>query len=206
MKILILNGSPRADGNTAFAINTMKEVFATYEGVEVEVVQVGNQPVKGCLGCGACYKLGRCVQDDIVNEIAAKFEQADALVLASPVHYASPDGMLIALCDRLFYSTNFDCTMKVGAALAVARRGGTTAALDVLNKYFGIVGMPIAPSCYWNNIHGAKPGEAAQDEEGVRIMKTLADNIVFLCRSIALGKERYGLPEKQPKARTNFIR
>ena len=205
MKVLMINGSPRPKGNTATALAEMERVFGA-EGIEVETVQIGNKDIRGCIACGTCGERGACVFDDAVNEIAAKFEQADGLVVATPVYYASPNATVIALLDRLFYSAHFDKTMKLGASVAVARRAGTTATLDVINKYFSFAGMPIAPSKYWNVAHGAKPGEAAQDEEGMQIMRTLARNMAFLMKSIALGKERYGLPEKEPGIMTNFVR
>ena len=205
LKVLMLNGSPHANGNTAVALREMEEIFKA-SGVEVETVLIGNQAVRGCTACGACGKLGKCVFDDVVNELKPKFEEADGLVVASPVYYASANATLVACLDRLFYSTPFDKTMKVGAALAVARRSGTTATFDELNKYFSISGMPIATSEYWNTLHGAAPGEAAQDGEGLRTARVLARNMAFLMKSIALGKERFGLPEKEPKIKTNFIR
>lgn len=205
MKVLMINGSPRPKGNTATALAEMERVFDA-EGIEVETVQIGNKDIRGCIACGTCGERGACVFDDVVNEIAPKFEQADGLVVATPVYYASPNATVIALLDRLFYSAHFDKTMKVGASVAVARRAGTTATLDVINKYFSFAGMPIAPSKYWNVAHGAKPGEVVQDEEGMQIMRTLARNMAFLMKSIALGKERYGLPEKEPGIMTNFVR
>lgn len=205
MKVLVINGSPKANGNTARALAEMVGIFEA-EGVEVEYLHVGNKIVRGCLGCGVCYKTGRCVTDDIVNEVAPVLEACDGVVVGSPVYYASANGTLISFLDRLFYSTRFDKRMKVGASVAVARRGGCTATFDQLNKYFGISGMPIAPSQYWNIAHGAKPDEIEQDAEGMQTMRTLAKNMVFLMRSIALGKERFGLPEKEAPARTNFVR
>lgn len=205
MKVLMLNGSPRKDGNTSIALEEMKKIFEA-EGVETEIVRVGNKDVRGCIACGRCYELGKCVFDDVVNELAPKFEAADGLVIASPVYYASANATLIAFLDRLFYSTPFDKTMKVGASVVAARRGGLSATYDELNKYFTISSMPVASSQYWNSIHGAMPGEAAQDKEGLQIMRTLARNMTFLMKSIALGKEKYGLPEKEPFQRTNFIR
>ena len=205
MKVLMLNGSPRANGNTALALKELEKVFAA-EGIEVETVQLGNKPIRGCVACGGCYKAGRCVLDDSLEELAAKFQEADGLVVASPVYYASANATLIAALDRLFYSTRFDKTMKVGASVAVARRGGCSAAFDQLNKYFTISGMPVASSRYWNSVHGAAPGEAQQDEEGLVTMRTLARNMAFLMKSIALGKEKYGLPEKEKGKMTNFIR
>lgn len=205
MKVLMLNGSPRANGNTALALKELEKVFAA-EGIEVETVQLGNKPIRGCVACGGCYKAGRCVLDDSLEELAAKFQEADGLVVASPVYYASANATLIAALDRLFYSTRFDKTMKVGASVAVARRGGCSAAFDQLNKYFTISGMPVASSRYWNSVHGAAPGEAQQDEEGLVTMRTLARNMAFLMKSIALGKEKYGLPKKEKGKMTNFIR
>ena len=205
MKVLLLNGSPRANGNTALALAEMEKVFAQ-EGIETEVVQVGNKAVRGCISCYSCYKKGKCVFDDVVNDLASKFRDADGLVAASPVYYASPNATLIATLDRLFYSTDFDKTMKVGASIAVARRGGCSSTFDVLNKYFTISGMPIASSQYWNSVHGRKPGQAAEDAEGLQTMRTLARNMSFLMKSIALGKAQYGLPEKEKHQFTNFIR
>ncbi len=204
MKVLLLNGSPHKDGNTAIALREMVKVFEA-EGVEAEVIQVGSQAVRGCIGCGTCARMGKCVFDDVVNETAAKMEDADGLVIASPVYYGSANATLIACLDRLFYSGQFDPRMKVGASVAVARRGGCSATFDELNKYFLISGMPVAASQYWNSVHGRVPGEAEQDLEGLQTMRTLARNMVFLMKSIALGKESFGLPEREPRAVTNFI-
>lgn len=205
MKVLLLNGSPRANGNTAAALAEMEKVFAQ-EGIEVETVQVGHKAIRGCIACGSCYESGKCVFDDGVNEIAQKFEEADGLVVASPVYYASANATLIAVLDRLFYSTRFSKTMKVGASVAVARRGGCSATFDMLNKYFTISGMPVASSQYWNSVHGGKPGQAVEDAEGMQTMRTLARNMSFLMKSIALGKAQYGLPEREAPRFTNFIR
>jgi len=205
MKVLILNGSPKPDGNTAIAIEEMRKVFAE-EGVETEIVQVGNKDVRGCIACGRCGELGRCVFDDVVNEIAEKFEKADGLVVASPVYYASANATLIAVLDRLFYSSHFDKTMKVGASVVCARRGGCSATFDELNKYFMISSMPVASSQYWNSIHGRTPGEADEDEEGKQTMRVLAGNMTFLMKSIALGKEKFGLPKTEEREWTHFIR
>lgn len=205
MKVLILNGSPRAAGNTALALRQMEDVFAK-NGIECTTVQVGQLAIRGCMACGGCAKTGKCVIDDAVNTVAAQFEECDGLVVASPVYYASANATLVALLDRLFYSSRFDKTMKVGAALVVARRGGCSATFDQLNKYFTISGMPVASSQYWNSVHGAAPGEAERDEEGLQTARTLAANMSFLMKSIALGKEAFGLPEKEPRKGTNFIR
>ena len=205
MKVLIVNGSPHRDGNVSVAIAELKKVFAA-EGIEVENVEIGIKRVSGCLGCYTCGKLGKCVVDDIVNEAAEKFKAADGLVVASPVYYASPNGTLISFLDRLFFSAKFDKRMKVGASVAVARRGGCSATFDVLNKYFTISGMPIASSQYWNSVHGGAPGQAAEDLEGLQTMRTLAKNMSFLMKSIALGREKFGLPEKEAPVKTSFIR
>lgn len=205
MKVLIVNGSPHRDGNVSIAIKELKKVFAE-EGIEVENVEISIKRIPGCLGCYTCQKIGKCVVEDIVNDAAAKFKEADGLIVASPVYYASPNGSLISFLDRLFFSAKFDKTMKVGASVAVARRGGCSATFDVLNKYFTISGMPIASSQYWNSVHGGAPGDAQEDEEGLQTMRTLARNMSFLMRSIALGKAKFGLPEKEAPAKTNFIR
>ena len=200
MKVLMINGSPRASGNTTLALSEMEKVFAE-NGIETVTVRVGNKAVRGCVACGSCYKTGRCAFDDIVNETAPLFEECDGLVVGSPVYYASANATVIALLDRLFYSTHFDKTMKVGACVVSARRGGLSATFDELNKY-----LPVASSCYWNSVHGTAPGEASQDAEGLSTVRTLARNMSFLMKSIALGREKYGLPEKEPRVATNFIR
>lgn len=205
MKVLLLNGSPHPNGSTYTALHEMEKIFQE-NGIETELITVGNKDIRGCIACGTCGKNGKCVFDDAVNEIASKFEEADGLVLGSPVYYASANGTMSALLDRLFYSSHFDKTMKVGACVASARRGGLTATFDQLNKYFTISGMPVASGQYWNGIHGSNADQAAQDLEGMQMMRTLARNMTFLMKSIALGKEAFGLPEKEPKTFTNFIR
>ncbi len=205
MKVLIINGSPRPNGNTSIALQEMVKIFDA-EGVETEILQIGNKDIRSCIACGKCAKKGACVFNDLVNETAPKFEACDGLVVASPVYYASANATLVAFLTRLFYSTHFDKTMKVGASVVCARRGGLSSTFDELNKFFTISGMPVASSQYWNSIHGRAAGEAAQDAEGLQTMRTLARNMTFLMKSIALGKEAYGLPEKEPFARTNFIR
>lgn len=205
MKVLLINGSPKSKGNTALALSEMEKVFLE-EGIECEMIQVGNLAIRGCVACGGCRKLGKCVMDDVVNEVAAKFEACDGIVLGSPVYYASANSTMTAFLDRLFYSSGFDKTMKVGASVAVARRGGASAAFDQLNKYFTISGMPIASSQYWNSVHGGAPGEAAMDGEGLQTMRVLARNMAFLMKSIELGREKYGLPKKEEHVWTNFIR
>lgn len=204
-KVLIISGSPHAHGNTSIAIEEMKKIFEE-QGIETSVMQVGNKDIRGCVACGSCAKNGKCVFDDEVNKAAELLEKADGLVLASPVYYASANSTLTALCDRLFYSCSCDLTMKVGASVAVARRGGCSATFDQLNKYFTISGMPVASSQYWNSVHGRVPGDAEKDEEGLQTMRTLARNMSFLIKSIALGKEKFGLPEKEDWKPTHFIR
>ena len=205
MKVLMINGSPHAKGNTYTALHEMEKIFEA-EGIETEVVHVGNKDIRGCIACGTCFEKGKCVFDDLVNETAPKFEECDGLVVGSPVYYASANATLVAFLDRLFYSSHFDKTMKVGACVAAARRGGLTSTFDELNKFFTICGMPVASGQYWNGIHGRMPGEAEQDLEGLQMMRTLARNMAFLMKSIALGKKEYGLPEKERACRTNFIR
>ena len=205
MKVLLINGSPKAKGNTWIALHEMEKVFAE-QGIETELLHIGNKAIRGCIACNKCSELGRCVFDDMVNEAAPKFEAADGIVAAGPVYYASANGTLVSFMDRLFYSTGFDKTMKVGATVAVCRRGGASATFDQINKYFTIAGMPVASSQYWNSVHGRAPGEAEQDAEGLQTMRVLARNMAFLMKSIALGKERFGLPEKEPHQWTHFIR
>lgn len=205
MKVLLINGSPHAQGNTYIALAEMQKIF-TENNIETEIIHVGNKDVRGCIACNSCAENGKCVFNDIVNETAQKFQDCDGLVVGTPVYYASANSTLISFLTRLFYSTHFDKTMKVGAGIAVARRGGLSSTFDELNKFFTISGMPIASSQYWNSVHGRLQGEASQDEEGLQTMRTLARNMSFLMKSIALGKEKYGLPEKEPFQRTNFIR
>lgn len=205
MKVLLINGSPKANGNTAIALQEMVKVFEQ-EGVETEILHIGNKDIRGCISCGTCFGTGKCVFQDAVNEYASKVEECDGLVIGSPVYYASANATLTAFLDRLFYSTHFDKTMKVGASVVVARRGGCSATFDQLNKYFTISGMPVASGQYWNSVHGNAPGEAVQDEEGLQTMRSLAKNMTFLMKSIALGKEKYGLPEKEDRVWTHYIR
>lgn len=205
MKVLMLNGSPRVNGNTLIALKEMEAVFHA-EGIETEIIQVGNKNIRGCLACNKCAELGHCVIKDEVNEIAEKFAASDGLVVGTPVYYSSANATLVALLHRMFYSAHFDTTMKVGTAIAAARRGGLTSTFDELNKFFAIAGMPIATGQYWNGIHGRAAGEAAQDPEGLQMMRTLARNMSFLMKAIADAKEKYGLPEKEASVMTNFIR
>ena len=205
MKVLMINGSPHKEGNTYIALHEMEKIFSR-EGIETEILHIGNRDIRGCVACRSCLKSGKCVFGDVVNETVAKFEECDGLVAGSPVYYASANATLVAFLTRLFFSTAFDKTMKVGAAVVAARRGGLSSAFDELNKFFTISGMPVASGQYWNSIHGREIGEAAQDAEGLQGMRTLAANMTFLMKSIVLGKEAYGLPEKEAFQRTNFIR
>ena len=202
-KVLLLNGSPRANGCTAAALQEMVSVFKT-EGIETELIHVGKMDIRGCIACGSCMKTGKCVFDDLVNEVAPKFEAADGLVIGSPVYYASPNGTIISFMDRLFYSTHFSKHMKVGAAVVSARRGGNTASFDVLNKYFTISGMPVASGTYWNQVHGFTAEDVKKDLEGLQTMRNLARNMSFIIRAIADAKEKYGLPEMEHSAFTSF--
>ena len=205
MKVLLINGSPKKNGNTAFALNQMAEVFAA-EGIDAEIIHVGHKDIRSCIDCRVCKTTKKCAFDDIVNEVSVKFEEADGLVVGSPVYYASANATLVAFLTRLFHSTYFDKRMKVGASVAVARRGGCSSTFDELNKFFTISGMPVASSHYWNSIHGGAPGEAAQDGEGIATMRNLAHNMAFLMKSIQLGKQAYGVPAFEGYTATNFIR
>ena len=205
MKVLLINGSPNPDGNTAAALKEMAEIFVQ-EGITPVMLHIGSKNIRGCIACGKCGELGKCVFDDAVNEGAKLLQECDGMVVGSPVYYASANGTVTAFMDRLFYSSPFSKTMKVGASIAVARRGGLTATMDQLNKYFSISGMPIASSQYWNDVHGMEPGEALQDAEGMQTMRVLARNMSFLMKSIALGKETFGLPPKEKHVWTHFIR
>ena len=203
MKVLLINGSPHANGCTAAALKEMISVFNA-EGVETELIHVGNKDIRGCIACGSCMKKGKCAFDDLVNEVAPKFETADGLVIGSPVYYASPNGTILSFVDRLFYSTRFSKHMKVGAAVVSARRGGNTASFDVLNKYFSISGMPIATATYWNQVHGFTAEDVQKDVEGLQTMRNLARNMTFLMKAIADGQEKYGLPEVEHGSFTSF--
>ncbi len=205
MKVLIINGSPHPKGNTGTAIEELTRTFSKL-GVETEVIQAGGQDIRGCVACQSCIKNGKCIFDDIVNETARKFEAADGMIVASPVYYASPNATVLALMDRLFYSTSFDKRGKVGAAVTVARRAGTVASFDVLNKYFTISGMCVVGSQYWNNVFGQVSGDAEKDEEGLQTMRYLAANMTFIMKSIALGIKEYGLPPLEKRKWTHFIK
>ena len=204
MKVLMINGSPNRDGATAKALKEMETIFKEND-IEVVNVLVGNKAIRGCVDCGGCRKINGCVFSDGVNEIAKEFETADGLVVGTPVYYASANATLIAVLDRLFHSTRFPKLMKVGAAVATARRGGITATFDELNKYFTISGMPVASGQYWNGFFGSYSDEE-QDQEGLQQMRTLAKNMVFLMKSIELGKKEFGLPQREKGIATNFIR
>lgn len=203
LKVLMLNGSPRANGNVALAFGEMEKVFEE-NGVQYENILLGRTDIRGCIACETCRKNGKCVFDDVVNELAKKFEEADGLVIGSPVYYGSANGTLMSAVQRLFYSTHFDKSFKVGASVVSARRSGCTATFDELNKFFTLSNMPIATSQYWNNIYGWEPGEGNLDEEGKQVMRVLARNMVFLMKSIALGKEQIGLPYVENRVWTNF--
>lgn len=205
MKVLMLNGSPKANGNTAIALKEMQTIFEQ-EGVEVEIVHVGKEDVRGCIDCGACRKTGKCVFNDIANELAPKLEECDGVVVASPVYYASANSTLVSVLTRLWHSARINKAWKVGASVAVARRGGCSATFDELNKFFTICGMPVASSQYWNSVHGSAPGDAQQDLEGLQTMRALARNMTFLMKSIALGKEQLGIPTVESRISTDFIR
>ena len=205
MKVLLINGSPRKNGNTAFALAQMAEVFAE-EGIETEIINVGHLPIRGCIDCKVCHETRKCVFDDAVNETAEKFKEADGLIVGSPVYYASANATLVAFLQRLFHSAHFDKRLKVGASIVVARRGGCSATFDELNKFFTISGMPVASSHYWNMIHGRAPGDAEQDEEGIATVRNLAHNVSFLVKSLQLGKEAYGKPKFERFNPTHFIR
>ncbi len=204
MNVLMLNGSPRPDGCTARALREIETTLAA-EGIASETIQAGKFAVRGCAACGACSRLGRCVfDDDPVNEVAEKFREADALIIGSPVYYGSANGSLISFLDRLFYSSNFDKTMKLGAAVVSCRRGGNTATFDELNKYFTISGMPVVSSQYWNMVHGFSAADVEKDREGLQTMRTLARNMAFLLRAVAAEKALRGLPPREPRQSTSF--
>lgn len=204
-KVLMLNGSPRPNGNIALAFKEMESVFEE-NGVEYENILLGNKDIRGCIACETCRKTDKCVFDDIVNELAVKLKEADGLVIGSPVYYGSANGTLMSALQRLFYSSHLDLKYKVGASVVSARRSGCTATFDELNKFFTLSNMPIATSQYWNNIYGWEPGEGKVDDEGRQVMRVLARNIVFMMNSIALGKKELGLPPTEDRVWTNFTR
>ncbi|MER2026142.1 MAG: flavodoxin family protein [Lachnospiraceae bacterium] len=202
-KVLLLNGSPHVHGCTAAALEEMIKVFEE-EGVETELIQVGIKEIRGCVACGSCSLTGKCVFDDLVNEVAAKFEKADGLVVGSPVYYGSPNGTILSFMDRLFYSTEFSKQMKVGAAVVSCRRGGNTASFDALNKYFTISGMPVASSTYWNQVHGFTAEDVKKDLEGLQTMRNLARSMSFMIKAFADAKEKYGYPVFEKDSFTSF--
>ena len=202
-KVILLNGSAHLHGCTATVLEEMIRVFEA-EGVETELIQVGNKDIRGCIACGKCSEAGRCVFEDLVNEVAPKFEASDGLVVGSPVYYGSPNGTILSFMDRLFYSTSFSKHMKVGAAVVSCRRGGNTASFDVLNKYFTISGMPVASSTYWNQVHGFSAEDVKKDLEGLQTMRNLARNMSFMIKAFAEAKEKYGYPEVENGFFTSF--
>lgn len=205
MKVILLNGSPNAKGCTYTALEEVANTL-NQEGIRTEIIHVGNKAIRGCIACRKCKTGGKCVFDDLVNEVSPKFQECDGIVIGSPVYFASANGTLISFVDRLFYSTPGDKSMKVGASVVSCRRGGNTATFDELNKYFTISGMPIVSSQYWNMVHGNSPEEVRRDEEGLQTMRVLGRNMAFLMKSIQLGREKYGLPDKEERIFTNFIR
>ena len=203
-KVLLINGSPHPQGCTAEALKEVQRTLES-EGVETELIQVGNKNIRGCISCNKCSELGKCVFDnDLVNETAPKFEAVDGIVIGSPVYYGSPNGTMLAFLDRLFYSTPFSKHMKVGAAVVSCRRGGNTASFDVLNKYFTISSMPVVSSTYWNQVHGFTAEDVRKDLEGLQTMRNLGRNMAFLIRAIADAKAAYGLPEPERGSFTSF--
>ena len=205
MKVLLINGSPNANGCTFTALSEVAKTL-NENGVDTEIVHVGNKDIRGCIGCRKCRENSKCVFNDLVNEVAPRFTECDGIIIGSPVYFSSANGSVVSFMDRLFYSVSCDKTMKVGAVVVSARRTGCSSTFDMLNKYFSISGMPIAPSQYWNEVHGYTPDDVRKDEEGMQTMRVLGRNMAFLIKSIALGKERYGLPEKETRIFTHFIR
>jgi multimeric flavodoxin WrbA len=205
MNVLLINGSPNANGCTFTALSEVVKTL-NENGVDTEIVHVGNKDIRGCIGCRKCRENGKCVFNDLVNEVAPRFTECDGIIIGSPVYFSSANGSVVSFMDRLFYSVSCDKTMKVGAAVVSARRTGCSSTFDMLNKYFSISGMPVAPSQYWNEVHGYTPDDVRKDEEGMQTMRVLGRNVAFLIKSIALGKERYGLPEKETRIFTHFIR
>ena len=202
-KVLLLNGSPRPHGCTAAALEEVERTLRA-EGLETELVQVGSRNVRGCIACGRCSELGRCVFEDLVNETAPKLREAAGLVIGSPVYYGSPNGTLLSFLDRLFYSTPFSKHMKVGAAVVSCRRGGNTASFDVLNKYFTISGMPVVSSSYWNQVHGFTAEDVKKDLEGLQTMRNLGRNMAFLIRAVEAEVQARGLQPMERGAFTSF--
>lgn len=204
MKVLILNGSPRVKGCTARALKELSNTLES-EGIETESINIGVQEIRGCISCRKCKINGKCIFDDIVNEIAPKFEEADGIVIGTPVYYAGSNGTIISLLDRLFFSASFDKTMKVGACVVSSRRAGSTSAFDEINKYFTISNMPIVSSSYWNEVHGSSEADVEKDLEGLQTMRNLGRNMAFMIKAINLAKEKYGLPENEKGTFTSFV-
>lgn len=206
MKVLMLNGSPKANGNTYTALLEIGKQL-NKENIEYEIMQIGGAPMRDCIGCGRCTENGCIFSDGGVNEFIAKAKEADGFVFGTPVYYAHPSGRILSFLDRVFYSGGRAFKFKPAASVAVARRSGTTASFDCLNKYFGISQMPVAGATYWNNVHGAVPGEVSFDEEGMRTMRNLARNLAWMIRCFDTGKKNgIPLPETETGNKTNFIR
>ena len=203
MKVILLNGSAHINGCTARALKEVSETL-NKEGIDTEIINVGNKAIRGCIACNTCRTKGKCVFDDEVNQIAEKFENADGIIVGTPTYYAGSNGTIISLLDRLFYSTSFDKTMKVGAVVISSRRAGSTSVLDEINKYFTMTGMPVVSSTYWNEVHGFTAEDVEKDLEGLQTMRNLGRNMAFIIKSINLGKEKYGLPEKEFGTFTSF--
>lgn len=203
MKVLILNGSPKSNGCTARALKEVENILNN-EGIETETILIGNKDIRGCISCGFCHDNGKCVFNDSVNETAIKFKEADGIIVGTPVYYAGANGNLISFLDRLFYSTTFDKTMKVGAGVISSRRAGSTSAFDEINKYFTICNMPIVSSSYWNEVHGFTAEDVEKDLEGLQTMRNLGRNMAFMIKAIKLGKEKFGLPQNERESFTSF--
>ncbi|MBD5315326.1 MAG: flavodoxin family protein [Bacteroides sp.] len=205
MKVLIINGSPKLNGCTDRALREVEDTL-NKQGVETERINVGNKDIRGCISCNFCREHGRCVFNDLVNETAAKFAEADGMVVGSPVYYAGANGQLLAFLDRLFYSTSgvFDKTMKVGAAVVSSRRAGSTSAFDEINKYFTITSMPIVSSTYWNEVHGFTAADVEDDLEGLQTMRNLGRNMAFLLKAVQMAKQSEGIPEQERNYFTSF--
>ena len=206
MKVLMLNGSAKTNGNTMIALTEVGEQLKK-EGIDYEIFQIGGGSIRDCIGCQRCTDKGCVFEDDPVNEFIAKLKEADGLVIGTPVYYAHPSGRILSFLDRVFYSSSACFAFKPAASVAIARRGGTTASFDVLNKYFGISQMPVAGSTYWNIAHGTVPGEASEDPEGMQTMRNLARNLAWMIKCIQAGRDA-GIPDPATEAgaRTNFVR
>ena len=207
MKVLLINGSPRKEGNTAIALAEVAKQLSK-EGIESEIVWVGNKPIRGCIACGQCKSkgLGRCVfDDDICNQISEKFKEANALIVGSPVYYGQPNGALLSIIQRAFYSNGANISGKPAASIAVSRRGGATAVFESLNMPFQMMNMPIVTSQYWNIVYGRAEGDATLDTEGLQTMRTLARNMAWLLKSTN-GEKAPGRPDEEAWEAMHFIR